>query len=161
MNQVINLFALAAVVAASGYMLLLLVSRLTGEARTQRHFARQRELLDARIKRTLNPVAQLSDSKATAWSGIRKFVVRNKVLEADGVCSFYLTPHDGRPLPPFLPGQYLTFQLDIPGDRKPLTRCYSLSDAPINADYYRVSIKRVPPPRDKPELPSGKSSSFF
>lgn len=58
-----------------------------------------------------------------------------------GICSFYLSPHDGRPLPSFEPGQFLTFQFKIPGETKPATRCYSLSDSP-KQDYYRVSIKR-------------------
>ncbi|BBM86440.1 FHA domain-containing protein [Candidatus Uabimicrobium amorphum] len=58
-----------------------------------------------------------------------------------GICSFYLSPHDGRPLPSFEPGQYLTFQFKVPGETKPAVRCYSLSDSP-KLDYYRVSIKR-------------------
>ena len=39
-------------------------------------------------------------------------------------------------------------------------RCYSLSDRP-RPDYYRVSIKRVPAPADRPEAPPGLSSSHF
>ncbi len=98
---------------------------------------------------------------ALSWSGHRKFEVQRKVKEVEGVHSFYLAPHDGKPLPPFLPGQYLTFQLRIPDEPKPLIRCYSLSDGPNNPDCYRVSIKKVPPPRDKPDAPSGASSTYF
>ena len=36
-------------------------------------------------------------------------------------------------------GQYLTFQLTVPGIKKPVIRCYSLSDSPNHPDYYRVS----------------------
>ncbi len=84
---------------------------------------------------------------AAAWAGYRSFRVRAKTLEdADGqVCSFELVPEDGQPLAPFLPGQFLTFRLDLPstqGSTSRVVRCYSLSDAP-KAEAYRVSIKRA------------------
>lgn len=101
-----------------------------------------------------------------AWEGLREFVVERRVVE-DGlgsVCSFYLTPTDGKPLPGFRPGQYLTFSLPVidqaSGQPKTLVRCYSLSDRP-RPDYYRVTIKRVAPPPDKPGVPPGLSSSYF
>jgi uncharacterized protein len=102
--------------------------------------------------------AELSES---GWNGIRKFAVVQKISQCDDVNSFYLKPHDGRPLPPFKPGQYLTFQLDLPGRDKPLIRCYSLSDSPHQKEYYRVTIKKEKSPPDKPELPPGAGSSFF
>ncbi len=95
---------------------------------------------------------------ALPWNGYRKFLVSKKVMECDDVCSFYLTPHDKKPLPDFLPGQYLTFQLDIPGSGNRAIRCYSISDA-THGDAYRVTIKRIPP-RDKGG-PPGIVSSFF
>lgn len=98
---------------------------------------------------------------ALSWSGHRKFEVQRKVKEVESVHSFYLVPHDGKPLPPFQPGQYLTFQLRIPDEPKPIIRCYSLSDSPNNTDYYRVSIKKVPPPPDKSDAPPGRSSTYF
>ena len=39
-------------------------------------------------------------------------------------------------------------------------RTYSLSDSP-DRDYYRVSIKREPPPRDQPGVAPGLSSTYF
>jgi ferredoxin-NADP reductase len=95
------------------------------------------------------------------WNGYRKFSVAKKARECEDVCTFYLKPHDGKPLPPFKPGQYLTFQLDIPGRDKPLVRCYSISDGPHHTDYYRVTIKKEKAPPDKPDLPPGAASSFF
>ena len=95
------------------------------------------------------------------WNGYRKFSVAKKARECEDVCAFYLKPHDGKPLPPFKPGQYLTFQLDIPGHDKPLVRCYSISDGPHRTDYYRVTIKKEKAPPDKPDLPPGAASSFF
>ena len=100
-----------------------------------------------------------AEQAQTGWNGIRKFAVVKKVCECEDVNAFYLKPHDGRPLPAFKPGQYLTFQLDLPGRDKPLIRCYSLSDSP--KDYYSVTIKKEKAPPDKPELPPGAGSSFF
>ncbi len=100
--------------------------------------------------------------KTTAtWSGIRKFRIRDKITEGGDISSFYLVPHDGKALPPFLPGQYVTFNLRLPDREKPLVRCYTLSDSPLQTDYYRVSIKRQGPPPKVPDAPPGLSSNFF
>jgi len=77
-----------------------------------------------------------------AWNGFRKFSVARKVEECGDTYSFLLTPHNGRPLPPFKPGQYLTFELLPPTASKPMIRCYSLSDGALSDDHYRVTIKR-------------------
>ncbi|MEP3047259.1 MAG: 2Fe-2S iron-sulfur cluster-binding protein [Roseibium sp.] len=98
------------------------------------------------------------------WSGKRKFRIVSKRQEnkCGDICSFYLAPHDGGSLPPFSPGQFLTFELTIPGQLKPVVRCYSLSDSPAALNTYRVTIKRIPPPPDAPsDLPGGLSSGFF
>ncbi len=121
----------------------------------------QREKLRAEIELISDRRRIERERSELSWNGFRKFEIQQKNIEAEGVCSFYLHPHDGKSLPPFEPGQFLTFNLPIPGEPKPIVRCYSLSDSPNHPDYYRVSIKRVPPPRDKPELPSGRSSNFF
>lgn len=93
-----------------------------------------------------------------SWNGTRKFKILQKVVEAKGICSFYLIPHDKRPLPPFLPGQYVTLSLRINDQRALVTRCYSLSDTPFNLDHYRITIKQVPATFAKS---SGGVSSFF
>lgn len=101
---------------------------------------------------------------AAAWSGYRSFRVERKVPEdtAKQVCSFYLVPEDGKPLPTFLPGQFLTFQLDAPAlltGTQPVIRCYSLSDAP-HSRHYRISVKRAPAPVGSP-YPAGVSSNYL
>ncbi|HJV24069.1 MAG TPA: 2Fe-2S iron-sulfur cluster-binding protein [Aromatoleum sp.] len=105
-----------------------------------------------------------NDAAGKSWTGFLPFkVVRKEVEdEAGSVCSFYLESEDKRPLPPYLPGQFLTFRLEAPapaGGTEEITRCYSLSDAPRD-DLYRVSIKRVPAPSGS-ALPAGRSSSYF
>ena len=101
---------------------------------------------------------------SAAWAGLRTFQVERKVVEdaAEQVCSFYLTPEDGKPLAPFLPGQFLTFALAVPsplGTNQHVTRCYSLSDAP-QANSFRISVKRAPAPVGS-TLPPGVSSNYF
>ncbi len=104
------------------------------------------------------------DRAELTWSGKRKFRVVKRRFEnrANDICSFYLEPHDGGPLPPFLPGQFLTFELNVPDHPNPVVRCYSLSDSPLIRDRYRVSIRRMaPPPKAKPDVPPGVSSTYF
>jgi ferredoxin-NADP reductase/MOSC domain-containing protein YiiM len=93
-----------------------------------------------------------------AWKGFRNFIVDKKVSESQTITSFYLVPEDGEPLPVYMPGQFLTFRLSIPGHPKPVIRTYSLSECPCHAEYYRVTIKREPPPKD-PAIISG--SNYF
>ncbi len=95
-------------------------------------------------KPTPAPVATPAKTPA-GWDGWRALrVVRRGYEDAAGtICSFYLEAVDGGELPPFLPGQYLTFKAPPAADGKARTRCYSLSD---NGDgrRYRISVKRVP-----------------
>lgn len=86
--------------------------------------------------------ARASQPALKAWAGTRPFRVSAVVDEAEGCRSFYLVPQDGRPLPRFEPGQYLTFHLPTADPLRSLVRCYSLSDRP-REDYYRVTVKRV------------------
>ena len=99
-----------------------------------------------------------------SWTDYRPFLVSRKVIEdaAGSICSFYLEPEDGQPLPRFRPGQFLTFRLEIPdgaGGVEPLVRCYSLSDAP-RPDHYRVSIKRISASAGA-DRPPGRVSNHF
>lgn len=77
------------------------------------------------------------------WEGIRPLLVTAVVDECTDVRSFYLADPEGKPLPPFLPGQYLTFHLPADASKPDakVVRCYSLSDRP-REEYYRVSVKR-------------------
>jgi ferredoxin-NADP reductase len=131
--------------------------RIYGDHR-QQQAVRQKlagELREVRLR------CQELEQAQAGWNGCRKFTVAKKVLECEEVNAFYLRPHDGRPLPAFKPGQYLTFLLDLPGRDRPLIRCYSLSDSPHQKEYYRVTIKKEKAPPDRPELPPGAGSSYF
>ena len=118
------------------------------------------ELLRCRVEAARTLKVGQEDEKRF-WGGFRKFVVRQKVRECHDVYSFYLAPHDRKPLPRFQPGQHLVFKLHIPDTTKPVVRCYSLSDSPTQSDYYRITIKRELSPSDNPDVPAGLVSSYF
>lgn len=115
----------------------------------------------------LQPDRGVATPSSGAWPGWRAFKVTRRAFEdaAQSQCSFHLQPVDGQPLPPFKPGQYLTFALAnvgaAPGaEGRSLTRCYSLSDRP-DPGHYRITVKRALPPPGRPDLPPGVSSSHF
>lgn len=143
------------------YLVTLLLRQLRSAWVNQRFIASEQRLLRSRIDAALASERASGGGEVGAWSGWRKFVISDKVEEANAICSFYLSPHDGQALPEYFPGQYLTFQLPIPGQNKSVTRCYSLSDAPGDDYRYRVTIKKIPPPPDEPDAPPGLVSNFF
>ncbi|MDB5172989.1 MAG: hypothetical protein JWN51_1762 [Phycisphaerales bacterium] len=128
--------------------------RLASQRRQQRI---AEEILEEQL-RTARARRVIREGTSQSWNGWRKFRVERKVLECSDVVSIYLTPHDRKRLPAFEPGQFLTFQLRIPGIAQPVVRCYSLSDAPAE-DCYRISVKRVP--AAKADLKPGVVSNYF
>ena len=150
----LGLILVALVVATLGSLLVAQLRALSAQKQAQAISLQKlsTELLTA--QKTLKK----AETGGSVWNGVRKFSVIKKVPETSDATSFYLAPHDKKPLPPFKPGQYLTFELDIPNQKKKTIRCYSLSDA-ILPDYYRVTIKRCPP--SKPEHAAGLASNFF
>lgn len=104
------------------------------------------------------------DANEPSWNGRRKFRVVWRTPETPNgdICSFFLVPADKRPLPRFNPGQFLTFEVPVPGQAQKVTRCYSLSECPIERRYYRISVKRLlAPPQAPPGTPPGLSSNYF
>ncbi|KAF4463295.1 nitric oxide dioxygenase [Fusarium albosuccineum] len=96
--------------------------------------------------------------EAGEWNTWRKFKIIKKEAENDSVTSFYLEPTDGKPLPKFLPGQYVSLQIPVPElDGLLQSRQFSLSEAPGNS-HYRVSVK-LEGPSEEPsveDLAAGK-----
>ncbi|MBW2292525.1 MAG: 2Fe-2S iron-sulfur cluster binding domain-containing protein [Deltaproteobacteria bacterium] len=154
--QGVGLLIVAAALAEIG---LAIVSRLRRFSFEQSRYDVELEdleerLMTARVRRVDR------ERESQSWNGIRKFRVAKKVEEGGDIISFYFEAHDGKPIPSHQPGQFLTFSLKLPEKKRPEVRCYSLSDK-SNLQGYRVSIKRVPPPRNKPDVPPGKVSNFF
>jgi uncharacterized protein len=139
-------------------LVLMLLRTLRDSVHARRARACELERLGLEIQAARLKVRAV-ELERSGWNGIRKFRVAQKIAECADTFSFRLEPHDRRPLPAYHPGQYLTFQLPLPGLAKPLVRCYSLSDC-ARSDAYRVTIKRCPPPAGTPH-PPGRGSSYF
>jgi len=77
------------------------------------------------------------------WKGFRQFRVEKLVKETATCTSVYLLPVDGKPIASFKAGQHLALRFQIPGQPKPVVRCYSLSDGP-GKPFYRISVKAIP-----------------
>ena len=90
------------------------------------------------------------------WDGFRDFIVDRKVNESNVITSFYLKPKDEKAIADFIPGQYISVKLEIPGEEFTHIRQYSLSDAP-GRNHYRISVKR----ETSPENPDGKVSKYL
>lgn len=87
---------------------------------------------------------QQAASKQGGWEKFRQFTVDKIVPEAKGINSFYLKPEDGKPLPEYKPGQYITVRVHLPTGETTM-RNYTLSDAP-NSGYFRITVKEEPRP---------------
>lgn len=98
-----------------------------------------------------------SETQEGGWTGFRAFRVEKKVKESDVITSFHLVPQDGKAIAAFEPGQYVSVEIEIPGETNTHIRQYSLSDAP-GKSYYRISVKREDAIRDQP---AGKVSVYL
>lgn len=120
----------------------------------KRHLQQKRAL--AQEVATVAAQARARQHRGMAWEGLRALRVAAIVDESRDVKSFYLTADNARPLPEFLPGQYLTLHLPSAGGDKPVVRCYSLSDRPRD-EFYRISVKREAPAG----RPAGAASGYL
>ena len=161
LNTAIGSIALLFLLALFAYVLILIINSSRALTLNQKRADLEGDLLKVRVDQIIEAKRLENEKARLSWNGFRKFKVVSKVKETHDITSFYLSPHDGKPLPSFFPGQFLTFQLNIQGNTHPVVRCYSLSDSPHHPDRYRVSIKKVPPPRNDPKAPPGLVSNHF
>jgi ferredoxin-NADP reductase len=82
-------------------------------------------------------------SPPPAWPGFRTLGVAGIERESGSVISIRLDDPDGEPLPPALPGQYLTLRIEADATERSLLRSYSLCGRPDGGDY-RIGVKREP-----------------
>jgi ferredoxin-NADP reductase len=153
--------------AGGGGVMLLVAAQIViwifDEFRRRNFQARQYEISTEVLIQRLAAARQqriANEDLVHGWNGVRKFAVTRKVDEGGQISSFYLTPHDKKAIPPFKPGQYLTFEVNVPSVNKKVIRCYSLSDSP-GKEAYRVSVKKILASSDDPKSKAGLVSSFF
>ena len=128
-------------------------------SQNKKQFELSRELLKQQIREKTTANNRKEQLQLSTWNGFRNFRVSKLVKETATCTSVYLESEDGKPICDFRPGQHLTFKFSIPGEAKPVLRCYSLSSAP-NKNYYRVSVKAMAAPHGQPELPQGQASNY-
>jgi nitric oxide dioxygenase len=75
-----------------------------------------------------------------SWASWRPFKIDRVMQESDDIHSFYIVPQDGKRLPRYHPGQYVSVRVKVP-DGYLQSRQYSLSDA-YRPESYRFSVKR-------------------
>src|SRR5690625_4360393 len=98
---------------------------------------------------------QEAKDQVGGWDGFKDFVVVDKVRESDAVTSFYPEPKDGKVLPAYQSGQYLTIRVTIPGEEYMHIRHYTLS-ATSNTKQFRNSVKK-----EADNETQGKVSTFL
>jgi len=126
---------------------------LTLMGQSRRQFELSRSLLNQQIESVMDRrVSSSNGPTSDSWTGFRTFQVSKVVKETKDIASVYLKPEDGKSIPSFAPGQHLTIKVPVPGQSKPVVRCYSLSMAP-HPDHYRISVKAIVTP-----LPGGSEN---
>ena len=98
--------------------------------------AAYRQLANSMINREAKLLEEAGD-----WTFWREFRIIQKIRESSEITSFHLAPLDGKPLPSYLPGKYISIRTSVPDIHYLQARQYSLSDAP-HPDYYRISVKK-------------------
>lgn len=135
-----------------GKHLLLAIKDVLADAATDEVITAWAEAYEAIASVFIQVEKELYDEAAAkhgGWRDFRRFVVVKKVKESGVITSFYLEPEDGKAISDYLPGQYVSVKLSIPGETYTHIRQYSLSDAP-GKGYYRISVKREAATADKP-----------
>ena len=138
LNIIFSFVALVFLLGLVAYMLVLLANNSRILSISQEKVDLEGELLKAKIKSIMDRREIEAKQLNLSWNGFRKFKVTSKEKETSDITSFYLAPHDGKELPEFLPGQFLTFQIPVPNQPQPVIRCYSLSDSPFYPDRSRM-----------------------
>jgi ferredoxin-NADP reductase/ferredoxin len=105
----------------------------------------------------MNTTASSASTEATANRRFRDYRVLEKQRESEVITSFVLQPVDGV-MPPYQPGQYLVFRLEIDGQT--VLRNYSVSGDPDCTDRLRISVKHEKAPAGS-SVADGLASSYL
>lgn len=123
-----------------GVYLLRAMREVLGEALTpdvrDAWAAAYRQLANIMIRREGELVAQAGE-----WTGWRDFVIREKVDEGEDVVGLVLAPSDGKALPKFVKGQFVSLQTQTVAFEYAQSKQYMLVGE-ASPDAYRISVKR-------------------
>jgi nitric oxide dioxygenase len=123
-----------------GEHLLGAIAATLGDASTQPLLDAWKEAYGSLARLLIEAEAEMYGTAGIQPGETRPMRVTEVVRESANVVSFRFVPADGKPLPAFQPGQYVSVAVDLPDGARQL-RQYSLSDAP-GSDSWRISVKR-------------------
>ena len=109
---------------------------------------------------SLNPLAvqTANNQRIEQWTDELTVRCIRVIQETEDIKTFCFVA-DSPQLFAYQPGQFVTLKLEIDG--KPVQRAYSISSAPSRPHTLNITVKRVPPPADSPEVPSGLVSNWL
>ena len=82
-----------------------------------------------------------SENQKGGWKGLREFELIKREDESDSITSFYISPKDGKALPDYYSGQYISVYVKPEDYAYRQIRQYSLSDS-YNENVYRITVKK-------------------
>jgi nitric oxide dioxygenase len=123
-----------------GQYLLESIAATLGDAATPALLAAWKEAYTSLAKLLIAAEAELYSTAGIEPGETRPMRVTEVQAESANVMSIRFEPADGKPLPDFQPGQYVSVAVDLPDGRHQL-RQYSLSDKP-GIGSFRISVKR-------------------
>jgi nitric oxide dioxygenase len=128
-----------------GQHLLGAISTTLGDAATAPLLDAWKEAYNSLAKLLIQAEAEMYSTAGIEPGETRPMRVTEVVRESENVLSIRFEPADGKALPAFKPGQYVSVAVDLPNGAHQL-RQYSLSDAPGVAtsgkSSWRISVKR-------------------
>jgi nitric oxide dioxygenase len=123
-----------------GHHLLGAIAETLGDAATQPLLDAWKEAYGSLANLLIAAEAEMYSTAGIEPGETHPMRVTEVVRESENVISIRFVPHDGKPLPLFQPGQYVSVAVDLPDGRHQL-RQYSLSDTP-GLGSMRISVKR-------------------
>lgn len=84
-----------------------------------------------------------ASKEGEGWLGFKEFKVMKKVEESNEITSFYLQPLDGKKLPAYKAGQFISIKINDEALEYTEIRQYSLSESHRLSEY-RISVKQEP-----------------
>ncbi|MFL6671970.1 MAG: globin domain-containing protein [Massilia sp.] len=140
-----------------GHHLIGAIAEVLGDAATAPLLDAWKEAYGALAKLLIAAEAGMYSTAGIEPGETRPMRVTELRRESEAVLSIRFVAADGKPLPSFQPGQYVSVAVDLPGGRRQV-RQYSLSDAPGALDSMRISVKRED---SAGNLPAGEVSNWI
>jgi len=139
-----------------GRHLLGAIQEVLGDAATPPLIAAWEEAYSELASALIATEKSLYAQAGTTPGELREMRVHEVRTESEDIKAFVLEAVDGKPLPEFSPGQYVSVSVTFEDGTTQL-RQYSLSDAP-HSRYLRISVKRE---RYEEEKPAGRVSNWL